>query len=90
MRIFLSSGSRRQGHYMPAELAMLDQICRTASLRLGLEQRDDIEDLALAILSLYDLGNDDPEAILHEIVLIFSAEQRLKRHGRTARYGIAA
>lgn len=90
MRIFLRSQARRQGHYSPEELAMLDQICKAATLRLGLSAHDDIDDLAAGILSLYDMGSDDPEAILRDIMLVFSTERRLKRRGTASRRGTPA
>jgi hypothetical protein len=90
MRIFLRSQAGRQGHYTPEELSILDQICKTATLRLGLTSREDIDDLAAGILSLYDMGTDDPEAILRDILLVFSTGQRLRRRGTAGRRGTVA
>lgn len=89
MRIFLRSQAARQGHYTPEELGVLDQICKAATLRLGLASRDDINDLAAGILSLYEMGSNNPDEILREIVLVFSTERRLKRRG-VAERGISA
>jgi hypothetical protein len=69
---------------------MLDQICKAATLRLGLTLREDIDDLAAGILSLYDMGTDDPEAILRDILLVFSTGQRLRRRITAGRSGAVA
>ncbi|RUM95503.1 hypothetical protein EET67_22900 [Pseudaminobacter arsenicus] len=90
MHTFLRSQARRQGGYTPEELSMLDQVCKTAVSRLGLISRDEINDLAAGVLSLYDMGSDDPEDILRDIMLVFSTGRRLKRRGMAGLPGVAS
>lgn len=82
MRIFLNSRTSRQGQYAPDELAVLDRICKMATMQLGLKERDDMDDLAAGILSLYAMGSREPAAILREILLVFSTERRLNGRGK--------
>ena len=74
MRTFLKSRASWRGGYSPEELSMLDQVCKTAVLRLGLTARDDIDGVAAGTLSLYDRGADDPEEILRALLLAFSSD----------------
>lgn len=89
MHTFLRSQARRQGGYTPEELSMLDEVCKTAVSRLGLTSRDEIDDLAAGILSLYDMGSDEPDDILRDIMLVFSTGRGLKLRGTGGLHGIA-
>lgn len=87
MRTFLRTQARRHGGYTPEELSMLDQVCKAAVSRLGLTSRDEIDDLAAGILSLYDVGSDDPEEILRAATLAFSTGRRLNQRRAVRTHG---